>query len=72
VDNLEKQSLVKRVSSRSDRRMNMIHLTDAGRDLQDLTMAVADQTLIEALDGVSSREIELCKGVLQRVYDNLK
>jgi hypothetical protein len=35
-------------------------------------MAVADQTLIEALDGVSSREIELCKGVLQRVYDNLK
>jgi DNA-binding MarR family transcriptional regulator len=72
VDNLEKQSLVKRVSSRSDRRMNMIHLTDTGRDLQDLTMAVADQTLIEALDGVSSREIELCKGVLQRVYDNLK
>jgi DNA-binding MarR family transcriptional regulator len=72
VDNLEKQSLVKRVSSRSDRRMNMIHLTDAGRELQDLTMAVADQTLIEALDGVSSREIELCKGVLQRVYDNLK
>lgn len=72
VDNLEKQQLVKRVASRSDRRMNMIHLTDAGRELQEQTIALADQTLVEALEGVSSREIELCKGVLQRVYDNLK
>lgn len=71
VDNLEKQRLVKRVSSTSDRRMNMIFLTDLGRDLQVRTIALADQTLNEALDGVSSREIELCKGVLQRVYDNL-
>jgi DNA-binding MarR family transcriptional regulator len=71
VDNLEKQRLVKRVSSTSDRRMNMIFLTDLGRDLQNRTIALADQTLNEALDGVSSREIELCKGVLQRVYDNL-
>jgi DNA-binding MarR family transcriptional regulator len=72
VDNLEKQRLVKRVASRSDRRMNMIHLTEAGRDLQLQTMALADQTLVEALEGVSSREIELCKGVLQRLFDNLK
>ena len=71
VDNLEKQHLVKRVSSRKDRRMNMIHLTEAGRDLQVLTLSMADRTLNEALEGVSAPEIELCKGVLQRVYDNL-
>lgn len=71
VDNLEKQHLVKRVSSRKDRRMNMIHLTESGRDLQVLTLSMADRTLNEALEGVSAPEIELCKGVLQRVYDNL-
>lgn len=72
VDNLEKQDLVKRISSRKDRRMNMIHLTETGKDLQTLTISMANRTLIEALEGVSSADIELCKGVLQRVYDNLK
>jgi len=72
VDNLERQRLVRRVSSRTDRRMNMIHLTEAGRELQVLTITLADRTLNEALEGVSPADIELCKGVLQQVYDNLK
>jgi hypothetical protein len=35
-------------------------------------MEVANQTLNEALEGVHSDDIELCKSVLQKVYDNLK
>jgi DNA-binding MarR family transcriptional regulator len=72
VDNLEKLKLVKRVSSKEDRRMNMIYLTDAAKKLQEQTMDLANQTLNEALEGVNMEEIELCKSVLQRVYDNLK
>ena len=34
-------------------------------------MALAEETLNEALAGVSQKEIEMCKEVLQRVYDNL-
>jgi hypothetical protein len=35
-------------------------------------MELANQTLNEALEGVPSADIELCKSVLQKVYDNLK
>lgn len=72
VDNLEKLKLVKRVPSKEDRRINLIYLTEAAFALRDLTMDMANQTLNEALGGVSQDEIELCKAVLQKVYDNLK
>jgi hypothetical protein len=72
VDNLEKLKMVKRVGSPTDRRMNLICLTDAARKLQELTMAIAETTLNEALDGVSAADIERAKSVLQKVYDNLK
>lgn len=72
VDNLEKLKLVKRKASKDDRRKNLIELTDAARQLQEMTMEVANQTLNEALAGVSKDDIELCKAVLAKVYDNLK
>ena len=72
VDNLEKLKMVKRVGSPTDRRMNLICLTDAARKLQEQTMAIAENTLNEALDGVSAADIERAKSVLQKVYDNLK
>lgn len=71
VDNLEKLKLVKRSASKNDRRINLITLTDAGKNLQENTINIANQTLNEALDGVSSSDIEMCKAVLQKVYDNL-
>ena len=72
VDNLEKLKLVKRVPSKEDRRINLIYLTDPAKKLQEQTVDMANQTLNEALGGVTPDEIEVCKSVLQKVYDNLK
>jgi hypothetical protein len=52
--------------------MNLIYLTDTAKRIQDQTMDLANQTLNEALVNVDPAEIELCKSVLQQVYDNLK
>jgi len=71
VDNLEKLNLVKRVASKNDRRINMIYLTQQALDLQEQTMELANQTLNEALEGVTNGQIEIAKEVLQNVYDNL-
>ena len=71
VDNLEKLKLVNRVPSKNDRRINLIYLTETGRDLQNITMDMANQTLNEALIDVSQNDIDLCKAVLQKVYENL-
>jgi DNA-binding MarR family transcriptional regulator len=72
VDNLEKANLVKRVPSENDRRINLIYLTKQAQKLQEETMALADETLNEALITVPSDRIDVCKEVLQVVYDNLK
>lgn len=72
VDNLEKLQLVKRVPSESDRRINLIYLTKQSQKLQEYTMVLAEETLNEALESVPPEKIEICKEVLQIVYDNLK
>lgn len=72
VDNLERLELVKRVPSEKDRRVNHIFLTEYGRSLRDKSMSIAEETLNEALVGVPADKIEICKHVLQIVYNNLK
>lgn len=72
VDNLEKLKLVKRVASKNDRRINQVFLTEAGKELDEKTMNVANDTLNEALTGVPADRVDVCKAVLQIVYDNLK
>ncbi|PHX74480.1 MAG: MarR family transcriptional regulator [Chitinophagaceae bacterium] len=71
VDNLEKLNMVKRVGSPTDRRKNLIYITDQAKKLQDQTMNIAAVTMNEALDGVSRADIERAKSVLQKIYDNL-
>ena len=72
VDNLEKLKLVKRTPSKDDRRINLIFLTKEACLLEEKTMLVASQTLMESLEGVTNAQIEIAKEVLQKVYDNLK
>src|SRR4029079_18686711 len=72
VDNLEKLQLVKRVASESDRRINRVYLTKQGIKMEEQSMALAEETLNEALTGIPSENINLCKEILQQVYDNLK
>src|SRR5436190_7261646 len=72
VDNLEKLELVRRVASENDRRINRIYLTRQALKLQEQSMILAEETLNEALETVPVEKIDVCKEVLQIVYDNLK
>ncbi|MFM2139698.1 MAG: hypothetical protein RJA57_2005 [Bacteroidota bacterium] len=72
VDNLEKLHLVKRVPSDDDRRINLIFLSRSAHKLQEEAMKLAEETLNEALETVPADKVEVCKEVLQIVYDNLK
>lgn len=71
IDNLEKQKLVNRTGSKADKRINLICLTNAAKEMQQLTIDLANQTMDEALVGISKSEIESMKKVFQQVYDNL-
>ncbi|MBL7744738.1 MAG: MarR family transcriptional regulator [Chitinophagaceae bacterium] len=72
VDNLERLDLVKRVASENDRRINLIYLTKQAQRLQEQSMELAEETLNEALETVPADKVDVCKEVLQIVYDNLK
>ena len=71
IDNLEKQNLVKRMPSKTDRRINLVCLTDNAKILQQQTIDLAHQTMNEALIGIEKEDIEVVKLVFQKVYDNL-
>ena len=71
IDNLEKQAMVIRMPSKTDRRINLVCLTDAAKEIQNLTIDLANQTMSEALVGVKKEDIEIVKIVFQKVYDNL-
>jgi DNA-binding MarR family transcriptional regulator len=72
VDNLEKAGLVRRTASSSDRRKKLIYLTEKARSLEDICHEIAAETVEEALEGVSKQQIDICKEVLKKVYENLK
>jgi len=71
IDNLEKQNLVIRKPSVTDRRINLVCLTENAKDLQQRTIDLANQTMQEALVGITKEEIDVVKNVFQKVYDNL-
>jgi len=71
IDNLVKLGLVERKVSDTDKRVNYIFLSNIAKNLQDQTIEIANQTMDEALVGISKAEIETVKNVLQKVYDNL-
>jgi DNA-binding MarR family transcriptional regulator len=71
IDNLEKLSLVKRVADEKDRRINKVYLTKQAQKLQEQSMQLAEETLNEALEGVPAEHVNVCKEVLQKVYENL-
>jgi len=72
IDNIERLGLVERIASKDDRRVNLVYLTDAAKPLQEETYHLANQTMNEALQGISKEEIEIVKNVFQRVYENSK
>ncbi len=72
VDNLEKLNLVKRVPDEKDRRVNKVCLTKLAQKLQEQSMKLAEETLNEALEGVPPQQVDMCKEVLQKVYENLQ
>ncbi len=72
IDNLEKQNFVVRIADPSDRRTNMIHLTRLGKDSKNLANAVVLKAMEEAFEGVSGKDYELARQILDIVFENLK
>lgn len=72
IDNMERMHLVVRTSDKSDRRINLIHLTQTGRKLEERTRFIANRTLKEALYGLTVEELRVSQNVLRKIFTNTK
>ena len=72
IDNMERQHLVVRISDKNDRRTNKIHLTRTGKSLESKARKIANQTLIEALSGISVEDLKVSQDVLRAIFHNIK
>ena len=75
LDNLEKLKFVERIDDGNDRRMKLIKLTIAGRELEEKSNELALKTLIDFLEDIDCSEVETTKKVLRTIiqkFDNLE
>lgn len=72
INNMEKMHLVVRIASKTDKRYNMIYLTKNGRELEETARFIANRTLKEALNGLSTDELRISQNVLRKIFSNIK
>ena len=70
LDRMEKEKMVRRVSSKTDRRVRYRELTETGRPLYEGLTERAEQFKDDAIRGIGEEELEIFKKVLNQMLDN--
>ncbi len=71
VDRMEKAGLVQRSSDRSDRRVNLVSMTEEGRKLLARVEGVYFTRIEEIASALNGQEQERLSRMLERIRDNL-
>ncbi|WP_223700458.1 MarR family winged helix-turn-helix transcriptional regulator [Sutcliffiella deserti] len=72
IDNMIKRGLVERKAHPSDARINLIYLAKEAKEIRmDLT-SLAEQTILDATDGIDPDDLTNCLLVLDKIRENLK
>ena len=71
LDKLVKKGLVQRVDALDDRRAYLVYLTDEGKRIVEATYPLVAQVKGKVAKGLSDREIESLKAMLNRISQNL-
>jgi DNA-binding MarR family transcriptional regulator len=70
IGKLEDQGLVIRNPDPVDGRSNRIYLTVEARKLQSALVALAQENMNQALDGIGENELEIAKKVVKQIIKN--
>lgn len=71
LDNLVKRALVYRAPNPSDRRSNLVYLTEKGKGLQKSLIKTVKQTMNEAVSEIDEADLNHCLEVLQTISDTM-
>ena len=70
IDTLERKGLVLRLASKSDKRINNIHITDSGRALLENVKPLISELDEEINYGLSASDLDKLSEILQKVNEN--
>jgi DNA-binding MarR family transcriptional regulator len=71
IDGLEKRNLVVRMNDKKDRRQKQVYLTSQGKSMEQNLIPLGLSNIKHAQAGISSKELEVCKEVLRKIFKNL-
>lgn len=71
LDHLERDGYVQRRADATDRRLNLIFLTENGIAAERAVMQVANEALDDITEGVTEEEMATVKRVFEKIYRNI-
>ena len=71
IDNLEKEGYVERKADKNDRRLNLIFLTQKGRDIEIPMMKIVNETIDIATTNLTEEQILNIRDSFQLIFDNI-
>lgn len=71
IDNLQRSKLVVRVPHATDRRVNLIHLTQYGASLRERVPSIVQRVVDKALSNITEEEVIISRNVLNKIITNL-
>lgn len=72
VDNLVKLGLVERHTTPTDRRSNLIFLTEKGKSIEDKANAAVYETMQFAFAGIDEEGLNQVRAILKIVFNNIQ
>lgn len=72
IDNLVKEGYVERRNDPDDRRLNLIFLTNKGKNIEPSVLELVNEAIEIATKGLTEEEILFIRDCFQTVYDNIK
>lgn len=72
IDNLVKEGFVSREHHKTDRRTNLIYLTDKGKGIKQSVMEVVNETIDQSTEGLNQEQILIIRDAFQLIYNNIK
>ncbi len=70
IDRMERDGLVVRKSSPSDRRVQLIYLTAQGKRVRKPVEVLLDRALPKVFKGITKRDLAFTKDVLRQILEN--
>ena len=71
LNNLQKKTLIYRVTNAQDKRKLFVFITDEGRSLQAIILPVLGDLMKEVSKGIPLEDLEITQRVLKQIFSNL-